>query len=164
MTLFVTRWISQMYLLFFTNVIQWICLSNYAIPSDVQLTMDALYTWTESEIFNQGPQSVVSNFQRKVQSYGTTHDREWLLYNGSEVARSIARCTYSGIPHLRKSILRKQDDEILKKSHCIRNCWGLSKLNFLIQLHIFTNYKKVTQLKQDGSHCMRKGFRVIFKE
>ena len=40
LTLLVTRWITQIYLLFFTNVTQWTCLSNYAIPRDVQLTVD----------------------------------------------------------------------------------------------------------------------------
>ena len=43
LTLLVTRWIAQIYLLFFTNVIQWICLSNYVIPSNIQLTLDKLY-------------------------------------------------------------------------------------------------------------------------
>ena len=31
-------------LAFFTNVIQWTCLSNYAIPSDVKLTLGSLST------------------------------------------------------------------------------------------------------------------------
>ena len=30
-----TRWITQIYLVFFTNVIQWTCLSNYTPMSDI---------------------------------------------------------------------------------------------------------------------------------
>ena len=33
---------TQIYLFFFTNVRQWACISNYVIPSDVQLTLDTL--------------------------------------------------------------------------------------------------------------------------
>ena len=46
LTLIVTHWMTQIYLLFFTNVIQWTCLSHYAIPSNVQLMLDALYNVT----------------------------------------------------------------------------------------------------------------------
>ena len=40
-----TRWITQIYLFFFINAIQCSSLSNYAIHSDLQLTVDALYTY-----------------------------------------------------------------------------------------------------------------------
>ena len=45
------RWITQDYTIFFTNMLQWTCLSSYVIPNDVQLTLESFTCISKNKTF-----------------------------------------------------------------------------------------------------------------
>ena len=64
------------------------------------------------------------------------------------------RCEYSGIPHLRKCILRKRDTEIFEKVSIYKKVLSLNKLHFL--LHSLILIKFITGTTNTGKVLLYK--------